>query len=143
MTGGAGPAGICDHIGILTGNADVLLRFYRDVLGFEIVKDEIVDSDLMDSIFGEPGDCRLIKLSHPSGKDGAVNIEIFAFKDHAAGRRRPRSPGYNHWGFRVGDRRAYIARMKKLGVAVTDVLRGKHHVYFICDPDGNRIEIRD
>lgn len=136
-------AGSCDHIGILTGNADALLPFYCDLLGFEVVKDEIVDADLMEAIFGEREDCRLIKLSLSTGSPGAVNIEIFTYVAPVVGCRHSRMPGYNHWGFSVGDRRAFIDDMKRRGVAVTDVLRGDHHVYFISDPDGNRIEIRD
>jgi hypothetical protein len=33
--------------------------------------------------------------------------------------------------------------MKSHGVAVTEARRDDHAVYFISDPDGNRIEIRD
>ena len=137
------PQGGCDHIGILTGNAEALVVFYRDLLGFEVAKKDIVASAIMESIFGVPGDCRLIKLAQAGAEEGAVVIEIFSYVDADAVPSRPRTAGYNHWGFRVGDRESFVAEMRSRGVDVTEIQRGSHRVYFICDPDGNRIEIRD
>lgn len=132
----------CDHIGILTAAADRLIRFYCDLLGYRAVRDEIVTADIMEAIFAVPADCRLVKLSPPEKTEG-VNIEIFSYCEGSTDRRLPRAPGYNHWGLRVPERVAFVAEMKSHGVTVTEVSRNGHAVYFIFDPDGNRIEIRD
>ena len=132
----------CDHIGILTADADRLIRFYCDLLGYRTVRDEVVTADVMEAIFTVHADCRLVKLSPPKNTEG-VNIEIFFYCDGGTDRRPARAPGYNHWGLRVPDRESFVAEMKRHGAAVTEVWRDGHAVYFISDPDGNRIEIRD
>lgn len=132
----------CDHIGILTADAEALIRFYCDLLGYRTVRDEVVAGGLMRAIFGVDADCRLVKLSPPQEAEG-VNIEIFAYSDGITDRRLPRAPGFNHWGMRVHSREAFVAAMRSRGAAVTEVQRDGHAVYFIADPDGNRIEIRD
>jgi len=43
----------------------------------------------------------------------------------------------------VGNREAFVQKMKEKGVAIIEVQRNDHLVYFIKDPDGNLIEIRD
>jgi len=133
----------CDHIGILTLDADRLVRFYCHKLGFGVAKDEIVAAAVMKPIFGVAGDCRLVKLvpRGPAGK--GVSIEIFSYLRATVEKRRARAAGYNHWGFRVGNRRRLVERLRCLKVPVIEVRRGDHSVYFIRDPDGNRIEIRD
>lgn len=51
--------------------------------------------------------------------------------------------GYNHWGLRVNNRVAFCRSLKKKRVKVIEITRNNRKVYFIKDPDGNLIEMRD
>jgi catechol 2,3-dioxygenase-like lactoylglutathione lyase family enzyme len=134
----------CDHIGLFTNDADRLIRFYQQALGFEVEKDEIVPAAVMRPIFGIADACRLVKLT-PSDKvvHAAVKLEIFQLSRLKVSRRKNAAAGYNHWGLKVRRRAALLRRFRRLHVPLIEVPRSSHFIYFIRDPDGNRIEIRE
>lgn len=140
--------GGCDHIGIFSNNADRLLRFYCRDIGFVVEKEEILSPSLMRSIFGISCACRLIKLrlagnSSQGGGSASVSLEIFQPAGTKVARRKNATAGYNHWGFRVGDRRKFVRVLQKKKVPVTEVKREGRSIFFVRDPDGNRIEVRE
>jgi catechol 2,3-dioxygenase-like lactoylglutathione lyase family enzyme len=128
----------CDHIGLFTQNMGVLKTFYTDILGFEIKSDSTLPRSVVEPIFGLADDCRLMKLE----KDGFM-IEIFQPLSATLEERTNRSVGINHWGYRVDDRAAFVTRMRGNGQRIVEIDRNGHSVYFLIDPDGNRIEIRN
>jgi catechol 2,3-dioxygenase-like lactoylglutathione lyase family enzyme len=138
--------GSCDHVGFFTNDSARLVRFYRDELGFILEKEELLPASIMRPIFGLPHPCRLIKLSAATGKPAPhppLKIEIF----HPVGLRLPRRRngivGCNHCSFTVGDKKRFLRKIRSRGVPLIEVGRNGHSVFFIKDPDGNRIEIRD
>ena len=133
----------CDHIGILTGDAERLMKFYCDLLGYRTVRDEVVDAAVMEAVFATAAACRLVKLSPADAGPEGVNIEIFCYLEGGLGERPTRASGYNHWGLRVDSREDFIADARRRGLAVTEIRRDGRPVFFISDPDGNRIEISD
>ena len=127
----------CDHIGIFTNNPGKLVKFYTDKLGFTKEKEDMLSRSIMESIFGVLADCSLIRLGL-----GNVKIEIFA-PVSVMENKIDNIFGYNHWGFVVPDRNKFLDELKNSGVDIIEVKRDGRSVYFIKDPDGNRIEIRE
>jgi len=128
----------CDHIGMFTNNSKRLVDFYTKNLGFKKGKTTILSKSIIKPLFGIPTDCKFIKLVSED-----VMIEIFE-PILIRGRKRINNIiGYNHWGYWVGDRIKFVQKLKRKKVRVIKVKRDSHSVYFITDPDGNRIEIRD
>lgn len=138
--------GSCDHVGFFTNDSARLVRFYREELGFAVEKEELLPASIMRPIFGLPHPCRLIKLTASTGMTPAqppLKVEIF----HPVGLRLPRRRngivGCNHCSFTVADRKRFLRKLRRRDVPLIEVQRNGHNVYFIKDPDGNRIEIRD
>ncbi|UCE20414.1 MAG: bifunctional nicotinamidase/pyrazinamidase [Gemmatimonadota bacterium] len=127
----------CDHIGIFTMNVKKLSDFYVRTLGFKSEKEEVFTTSLMRKALGVHSDCMMIRLV-----SGDVRLELFQPTSVRLARRLNISAGYNHWGYHVGDRGRYVRKLKKKGVPIIEVRRNDRTVYFVKDPDGNRIEIR-
>ena len=140
MTGG--PTGRCDHLGLFTNDADRLVRFYCRHFGFTVERDDVLTSTLAGRIFGVPGPCRFIKLAPDAGNPSSLRMEIFQPLGRKLSRRLNGSVGCNHWGIAVGDRASFARSMARRKVPVVEIARGGRTVYFIRDPDGNRIELR-
>jgi len=128
----------CDHIGILTNNAGALLNFYTEKMDFIHEKEEILSSSVFEKIFGFAVDCRFIRLSA-----GDFMLELFEPARRSACMRTAEMTGLNHFGYCVKNRRDYVDRLRKKNVGIIEVKRDSHTVYFVSDPDGNRIEIRE
>jgi catechol 2,3-dioxygenase-like lactoylglutathione lyase family enzyme len=129
---------VCDHIGIFTRNLKPMKKFYMDVLGFSLDSESKLSGEIMGKIFGYAHDCHFIKLY----KDGFL-IELFSpisKESHTPG---TRMTGLNHWGYCVADRRSFIEGLYRKDQATVEIDRNGRKVYFVIDPDGNPIEIRD
>jgi catechol 2,3-dioxygenase-like lactoylglutathione lyase family enzyme len=129
---------VCDHIGFFTHNSESLVRFYVDVLGFERKQVSILPKSIAETVFGMASDCRFIKLSRHE-----FVLEIFEPLCPDIKKLMPGKDGINHWGYCVKDRAAFVDRLRKQGFEIIEVNRNEHYVYFLKDPDGNRIEIRE
>jgi catechol 2,3-dioxygenase-like lactoylglutathione lyase family enzyme len=140
-------AGSCDHVGLFSNDAARLARFYCGHLGFSIEKEDILPTSIMKPIFGLADSCRLVKLT--AGGTGRrdssppLKIEIFQPLRTRLSRRRNGIVGFNHGSFSVGDRIKFVQGLRSGDVPIIEVRRNGHRVFFIRDPDGNRIEIRD
>ncbi len=127
----------CDHIGILTNNAGLLLSFYTEKMDFTRTREELLDRSLVEQIFDFAADCRFIKLTA-----GNFMIELFEPLHAEARARTAAVAGLNHFGYCVKDRGDYINQLRMKNVDIIEVRRNSHTAYFVSDPDGNRIEIR-
>ena len=54
-----------------------------------------------------------------------------------------RVAGLYHWGYCVDNREDFVKRLRTKNVPVIKIDRNGRSVYFMTDPDENRIEIRD
>jgi catechol 2,3-dioxygenase-like lactoylglutathione lyase family enzyme len=137
----------CDHVGLFTNDAARLVRFYCSSLGFSVEKEEILPASIMKAIFGLADSCRLVKLAGggAAGKDPSppLKVEIFQPLRVKLSRRRNGIVGFNHGSFSVDDRMRFVQGLRSGDVPLIEVRRNGHSVFFIKDPDGNRIEIRD
>lgn len=128
----------CDHIGILTNDAQRLIRFYTKKLDFRKIKEDVLDASTFGIIFGFSVSTRFIKLS----TDGLM-LELFEPLKKKARSNTMNTTGLNHFGYCVKNRRDYVKRLQKKKVKIIEIKRNGHTVYFVSDPDGNRIEIRE
>lgn len=120
-----------DHVGIRITRGTRATRFYES-LGF--------------SVTARHPEARVIILHHPSG------IEINLIENASMppeGKNvlmdvPEKHPGYTHIALRVPDSSAAEREITRLGIAITEgpVTLGDGVSFFIRDPDGNVIELR-
>lgn len=127
----------CDHIGLLTNNLKRLERFYIQRLGFRKEREEILPESIAQPIFKVPPAIRFVRLFF-----GDTKLELFEPLNKNLKKVGATHCGYHHWGFCVEDRVAFLKKLRMKGIEVIEVKRDTQSVYFIEDPDGNRIEIR-
>jgi catechol 2,3-dioxygenase-like lactoylglutathione lyase family enzyme len=127
-----------DHIGIFTYQYKKLVDFYIKKLGFEKEKEEILSKSIMEPIFGIKSDCKFGRLSL-----GDMKIEIFSPIKATSRKRYNHAIGYNHWALCVTEREKFFQKLKRRKVKILEVKRNDHSVFFLNDPDGNKIEIKE
>jgi catechol 2,3-dioxygenase-like lactoylglutathione lyase family enzyme len=127
------------HIGLWVRDLIRSGRFYGHVLGFEKQDSYYVPAKLMHHIFGQDTACTVEVYR----RDG-VALELFQSDQKMQDQGPyPLIPGINHFGLEVPDKRAFCQDAKEKGAQVIEVVRGDHLVYFIRDPDGILIEIKE
>ena len=123
-----------DHIAITVQDMDRAVGFYRDVLGFEVLGQLVLNE----------GAFKLVYL-----QAGAGRIELFAFTEEGRGldpSPRNEDLGFKHVAFQVDDVDAVARRLQQHGVAFTVAptdAPGGVRLAFFHDPDGNLLEIVD
>jgi len=128
----------CDHIGIFTDHYQRLVNFYIQKLGFVKEKEERLSKSLMQSVFGVASEGNFSRLV-----SGDVRIEIFSLVKSSLLKRSNRTLGYNHWALCVTDTKKFLSGLTRKGVKIISIKRNDHFVFFVKDPDGNRIEIKE
>jgi len=133
------------HTGLSTPDLERSIRFYRDLMGFEVLTrfTKPPGSPGMDAMLDLPGvgfNAALLRL-------GRTMIEIFEFSApapaHAPPRRRVCDHGLTHLCFQVDDVQAEYARLSAAGMVfhcTPQAGDGATYVYG-RDPDGNAIEL--
>jgi methylmalonyl-CoA epimerase len=121
-----------DHVAITVRDMDRAVAFYRDVLGFEVLGQLVLDG----------GTFKLVYLQAGTGR-----IELFAFTEKGRAsdtQNRDQDLGLKHVAFSVDDVDAVAHRLKAHGVPLTleplDAPGGVRLAFF-HDPDGNLLEL--
>lgn len=123
-----------DHVAITVRDMDRAVAFYRDVLGFEVLGQLVLND----------GTFKLVYL-----QAGAGRIELFAFAEEGRAvdpSLRNEDLGFKHVAFQIDDVDAVAARLQEHGVAFTVAptdAPGGVRLAFFHDPDGNLLEIVD
>ena len=137
------------HAGVTVSDMDRSLRFYRDVLGLEVISDGTTGGDHARRIWGfEPGKVRVVFLQVPASD---TVIEMFSFPDverHPASS-RPCDYGAGHFCLYVDDAVALHARAVEAGfrsrsgevVEITVGPRAGAKAVYLIDPDGYHVEL--
>lgn len=123
-----------DHVCIITSNAEKLMAWYKDKLGFEFIQKWTVEA--------MPG----MQL-HYIGRDD-FKIEVVGnIPDTKEGSGNPLEnvvPGYNHFAITVDDIDTTMKELEAKGVQVaapvTDIPQAGIRASIIVDLDGNIIE---
>jgi catechol 2,3-dioxygenase-like lactoylglutathione lyase family enzyme len=124
------------HLGLFSRNASNLIRFYTEKLGFQEGESRTVSRSLMEDIFGLAEESRMTKLSRDD-----LTLEIFSLSDVAPASEADCHIGFNHFGLWVEDKEAFCRTIKDQGATVIKSAYRDRFIFFVRDPDGNRIEI--
>jgi catechol 2,3-dioxygenase len=135
-TGPARPAGV-NHLVLNVRDIEASHRFYTEILGFEPVVEVSLGTEMRFYRSG-PGHHHDIALAQVNDPDEQPEVpEKF--------RLSARRAGVNHIAIAYPDREAFIHQLRHLQASdVPIALRGNHgmtHSAYICDPDGNGIEV--
>jgi len=127
------------HVGLWVRDLARSGRFYDRILGFEKQYDYQIPAGLMKTIFDRPVDCRVEVHQREE-----VMLELFQ-PDIPVSDDPPESPttGINHFSLMVDDKTAFCRRAREMGADVLEIPRKDHSIFFLKDPDGIRIEIKD
>ena len=134
-----------NHTGVSTPDLDRAIRFYRDLLGFELMERFEIEK-------GTPGIDEMLTLEGVSFnaallRMGNAMIELFEFASPAPVRAAERRPvndhGLTHLCLQVDDVKAEYQRLSAAGMEFhcePQFAEGAAYVYG-RDPDGNAIEL--
>jgi len=128
----------CNHIGLISGNAEMLVKFYTEKLGFKENGARLIPASLMKQLFGLNCECQMTKLVL-----GEIVLEIFNPMGIDISLRREDTSGLNHWGLNVSDKESLCRDLASKGVEIIKAPNKDRYIYFIKDPEGNRIEVFD
>ncbi len=126
-----------DHIGLWTDNAFSLIKFYKNKLGFKLMSSQRLTKDIVKKIFGLNTTCCFYRL-----QSEGMMLELFEPHKKFSAKKQKIFSGINHFGLVVEDRETFIKNVFKQKIKILKIRRDGHSVYFIKDPDGNMIEIR-
>jgi len=124
------------HLGLISNNPADLIRFYTEKLGFTEGESHTIPLELVRSIFGLPAECRMTKLHR-----GLITLEVFAPQGVELSPRTDDQAGYNHFGLWTEDKERFCAELAEQGVEVIKSPYQDRFVYFVKDPEGNRVDI--
>lgn len=128
----------CNHIGLITGNPDILVKFYIEKLGFKEMGTRLIPASLMKQLFGLTCECQMTNLVQ-----GEIVLEMFNLGDIDISLRTENTSGLNHWGLYVPNKESFCRELASKGVEIIKAPYKDRFIYFIKDPEGNRIEVFD
>ena len=126
------PAIRFDHVAITVRDMERSVAFYRDLLGFDVLGQLLVNE----------GRQKLVYL-----RSGGAHVELFEFRDHDAETVvgvPDTVGGFKHLALQTDDVDGLAVRLKAAGIEFTvDPLdaEGGVRLAFFLDPDGNLLEI--
>jgi catechol 2,3-dioxygenase-like lactoylglutathione lyase family enzyme len=137
------------HAGITVSDMDASIVFYRDLLGFQLETDVIVDDPYVFTVQGWAGDSARVVFLRPA--DSETYIELLEYRGierHSAAA-RPWDPGNGHVCLFVSNIEDAHRRLKEAGVYVRsqEVIvipvgpRRGAKVMYCLDPDGYNVEL--
>lgn len=133
------------HIGIVVKDLAKALDFYRDLLGFKVIKQMEETGDYIDTICGIKNiSVTTVKLA---ANDGNL-IELLCFHSPSAvmdNAKKINSAGFSHISCGVEDVDSEYQRLKGKGIQFISLPKaspdGYAKVAFCSDPEGNLIEL--
>jgi lactoylglutathione lyase len=137
------------HAGVTVSDMDTALRFYRDLLGLEIISDGWTGGDHARRIWGiDPGKVRVVFLRVP-GSDSVVELFEFTGIERHPASARPCDYGAGHMCLFIDDAEELHARaleqgFRSRGGEVVTIERGPHSgvkAVYLVDPDGYHVEL--
>jgi glyoxylase I family protein len=133
------------HTGIVVDDLERSLRFWRDVMGLQVVADFWERGEFIDTIQHlSDVNLHMIKLAAPDG----TLIELLKDEAHPTpppDRNQLCDRGIRHIAFTVGDVAATWATLRAAGCeTLSEPITspdGKARLFFVRDPEGNLLEM--
>ena len=132
------------HTGIVIVDLEASLRFYRDLLGFQVAKQMEEAGDYIDNILSLRNvEVTTVKLTSPSGP----TIELLKYHSHPADQKTREicEIGISHIAFTVDDLDSEYERLQKKGIQFNAPPQlspdGYAKVTFCRAPEGTLIEL--
>ena len=119
------------HVAIIVSNYEVSRRFYVELLGFEVIRENYRP---------ERNDWKL------DLRCGEMELEIFGESDPPARVSRPEACGLRHLAFQVSDVEKTVSELEALGIPCEPIRMDRftgEKMTFFHDPDGLPIEIHE
>lgn len=137
------------HTGFTVSNLARSLGFYRDLLGLQVLGEQIGTAPYLSSVTGFPGVRLNMAFVKAPGEDEHI-LELLEYESHPADPtpRETNRPGNGHLCFVVDDIQAWYHQLTAKGVRFMNeptlitagVNRGARAAY-LRDPDGFTIEL--
>jgi catechol 2,3-dioxygenase-like lactoylglutathione lyase family enzyme len=135
------------HVGITVSDLDRSVRFYRDVLGFEVTKPVQVSGPFFENVTGVPG-C-VIDVVFARGLGHIIELLCYRQpKDRKASTLRSCDPGFWHLCLKVRDIEQVVRAIRAAGFeALSEVQTAEDppvkglRVVYARDPDGVGLEL--
>lgn len=143
-----------DHANIVVSKLDVMVPFYRDVLGFEELSRLPIEGEWLDTIVGLKGARGTVVFL--GANKGETSLELIEYHSPAGSRQTAggvaNTHGIRHLAFTVDDIHADVARLRAKGVQFfSDPVtapsipgmesRGRKTLCYFHDPEGNLLEL--
>ena len=147
-----------DHVAVMVSDLERSLRFYRDILGLEVVTPEEHGGGPVDEMTAmKDTHVREYRMRPPGGVNGHSRSADFGFTFDLIEWTSPKSPTGRqpihhvpsaHFCFGVEDVPAIYERLKAAAVEIVSPPvrfsgEGEWHVLFFYDPDGNLLELNE
>lgn len=133
------------HTGLVVKDLKETLRFYRDLLGFKIVKKMIESNEYINAVCGMR-DTRVTTVKLAADDNNLIEL-LYFFPPLACKRnsKKLNTPGFSHISCTVENIEKEYKRLKKAGIRFNSLPYespdGYAKVVFCRDPEGNFIEL--
>ena len=137
------------HTGFTVANLERSLEFYRDVLGLEVVGEQLGTAEYLASVTGFPGLRLKMAFVRAPGDDHVLELLEYVSHPSDPTPRETNRIGNGHLGFVVDDAARWYDDLRAKGVEFTSpgpvtitagINRGGQAAYF-RDPDGFTLEL--
>ena len=139
------------HIAVGVRDMDASLRFYRDLLGFEVVRDEVqaTQGTVLPALYKEPHDQRRVATLYwkKGPREAFLVLSEHSDKPVSGEPIKLDQIGIHHYAFWVENLPQVYAELKAKGAdfvvppTVTKTQDGNFNSAFLCDPDGILVQL--
>ncbi len=139
------------HIAVGVRDMDASLRFYRDLLGFEVVRDEVqaTQGTVLPALYQEPHDQRRVATLYwkKGPREAFLVLSEHSDKPVSGEPIKLDQIGIHHYAFWVENLPQVYAELKAKGAdfvvppTVTKTQDGNFNSAFLCDPDGILVQL--
>ncbi|MFC7205304.1 VOC family protein [Haloferax namakaokahaiae] len=132
---------LAHHVGLTVSDRTDSLKFYRDILDFEVVNELSFEGGAFGTAVGVPDASAEFSVLDA----GEFRLELIEYQDPISHAEHPRlnQPGTNHLGITVEDLDAFLANVPSNVPQLSEpqVTPTGNCIVFLRDPDGNLIEL--
>ncbi|MBW1659940.1 MAG: VOC family protein [Deltaproteobacteria bacterium] len=129
-----------DHVALIVSDLETSIDFYTRFLSLEIKREFELSEEESQSLFQVTSPARAVQLLMQDGM-----LELFEFKRGIEiNIPTPLTNGLFHYALQIGRPiEAFITKARERDIPIYSIVRGGKTIYFIQDPDGVFIEVKE